>query len=182
MTITLAVPQAESAPALRLRPWRPDDLQVLLAAHRDPVLRRRLTSSLTDEAEARQWLDAQAAGWKAATRFSFAVVAEDDEQTSLGHVGMKVVTAGVAEVGYWTATQARGRGIAPRALEVTSQWALRTQSLARLTRLDLLHAEDNSASCRVAEKCGYVLHDLLPPAPPAFPTSGHRHVRTSPMN
>jgi RimJ/RimL family protein N-acetyltransferase len=178
VTITLAVPQTESAAALRLRPWRLDDLPALVAAHRDPVLRRRLTTSLADEAEARQWLDAQAAGWKSATRFSFAVVAEDDDQTLLGHVGMKVVTAGVAEVGYWTAAQARGRGIATRALETTSQWALRTQGLVRLTRLDLLHAENNPASCRVAEKCGYVLHDLLPPAPPAFPASGHRHVRT----
>jgi RimJ/RimL family protein N-acetyltransferase len=92
------------------------------------------------------------------------------------------VTAGVAEAGYWTAAQSRGRGIATRALEVTSQWALRTQDLVRLTRLDLLHAENNPASCRVAEKCGYALHDLLPPAPPAFPASGHRHVRTSPGN
>jgi RimJ/RimL family protein N-acetyltransferase len=182
VTITLAVPQTEFAAALRLRPWRLDDLPALVAAHRDLVLRRRLTTSLADEAEARQWLDAQAAGWKSATRFSFTVVAEDDDQTPLGHVGMKVVTAGVAEAGYWTAAQARGRGIATRALETTSQWALRTQGLVRLTRLDLLHAENNPASCRVAEKCGYVLHDLLPPAPPTFPTSGHRHVRTSPGN
>jgi RimJ/RimL family protein N-acetyltransferase len=178
VTISLAVPQTQSATALRLRPWRLDDLPALLAAHRDPVLRRRLTTSLADEAQAQQWLKAQAVGWKAAKWFSFAVVAEDDDQTPLGHVGMKVVTAGVAEVGYWTAAQARGQGIATRALETTSQWALRTQGLVRLTRLDLLHAENNPASCRVAEKCGYVLHDLLPPAPPTFPTSGHRHVRT----
>ncbi|WP_205661254.1 GNAT family N-acetyltransferase [Amycolatopsis vastitatis] len=177
MTTTLAVPPTESAAALRLRPWRPDDLPALVAAHRDPMLRQRLTTSLTDEAEARQWLAAQEAGWQSATRFSFAVLAEDD-QTPLGHVGMKVVTADMAEVGYWTAAHARGRGIATRALETTSQWALHTQDLVRLTRLDLLHAENNPASCRVAEKCGYVLHDLLPPAPPAFPTSGHRHVRT----
>ncbi|WP_043776286.1 GNAT family N-acetyltransferase [Amycolatopsis rifamycinica] len=172
MTITPAVPQT----ALRLRPWRPDDLPALVAAHRDPVLRRRLIASPADEAEARQWLDAQAAGWKSATRFGFAVVAEDG--TILGHVGMKVVAAGVAEAGYWTAAQARGQGIATRALETASQWALGAQTLVRLTRLDLLHAEDNPASCRVAEKCGYVLHDLLPPAPPAFPARGHRHVRT----
>ncbi|MET7992804.1 GNAT family N-acetyltransferase [Amycolatopsis sp. NPDC005232] len=120
MTITLAVSQTESAAALCLSPWRLDDLPALVAAHRDPVLRRRLTTSLADEAEARQWLDAQAAGCKSATRFSFAAAAEDDDQTPLGHVGMKVVTAGVAEVGYWTAAQARVRGIATRVLETTS--------------------------------------------------------------
>jgi RimJ/RimL family protein N-acetyltransferase len=177
VTISLSVPRAGSAAALRLRPWRPDDLPALVAAHRDPELRRRLLTSLADEADARRWLDAQAAGWDSATRFSFAVVAEDD--APFGHIGVKVGTAGVAEVGYWTAARFRGRGIAARALETASRWALRTH-LVRLTRLDLLHAEDNVASCRVAEKCGYVLHDLLPAAPPAFPARGHRHVRTAP--
>jgi RimJ/RimL family protein N-acetyltransferase len=178
MTITLSVPETESAVALLLRPWRLDDLPALLAAHRDPVMRRWLATSLADEADARQWLDAQAAGWASTTRFSFAVVADEDGNPPIGHVVVKVGTAGVAEVGYWTAAMTRGQGIAARALDAMSRWALGTQNLARLSRLDLLHAKDNRASCRVAEKCGYLLHDLLPPAPPAFPDSGHRHVRT----
>ncbi|WP_410677040.1 GNAT family N-acetyltransferase [Amycolatopsis sp. cmx-4-68] len=177
MTVILSVPRTDSAAALRLRPWRPEDRLALVAAHRDPLLRRRLTTSLADEADAGRWLDEQAAGWDSATQFSFAVVADDDH-TPLGHVVVKVRAAGMAEVSYWTAAQVRGRGIATRALEATSRWALDTQQFVRLTRLDLLHAEDNPASCRVAEKCGYVLHDLLPPAPPAFPVLGHRHVRT----
>lgn len=176
VTITLSVPETESAVALRLRPWRLDDLPALLAAHRDPMLRRWLATSLTDETAARQWLDAQAAGWASTTRFSFAVVA-DEESPPIGHVVVKVGTAGVAEVGYWTAAAVRGQGIAARALDVASRWALGTQDLVQLTRLDLLHAKDNRASCRVAEKCGYLLHDQLPATPPAFQDSGHRHVR-----
>ncbi|WP_086667988.1 GNAT family N-acetyltransferase [Lentzea kentuckyensis] len=178
MTITLSVPQTESAAALRLRPWRPDDLPALLAAHRDPELRRWLATSLADETDARQWLHAQDAGWASTTRFSFAVVAEEDDTSPIGHVVVKPGTAGVAEVGYWTAAAVRGQGIAARALDTVSRWALGEQDLVRLTRLDLLHAKDNRASCRVAEKCGFPLHDLLPAAPPAFPNSGHRHVRT----
>ncbi|UKD51429.1 MULTISPECIES: GNAT family N-acetyltransferase [Amycolatopsis] len=172
MTVVLPIPRTAAAPALRLRPWRAEDRRALVDAHRDPLLRRRLTTSLANDAEAGRWLDAQAAGWDTATQFSFAVVGDDD--TPLGHVVVKVRDAGTAEVGYWTAAQARGRGIAARALETTSRWALDTR---RLSRLDLLHAEDNPASCRVAEKCGYVLDELLPPAPPDFPVSGHRHVR-----
>lgn len=178
VTIILSIPQTGSAAALRLRPWRLDDLEALVAAHRDPVLRRWLATSLADETDALRWLDAQAAGWNSATRFSFAVVFDGDDHTPVGHVVVKAGTAGVAEVGYWTAAEVRGQGIAARALETASRWALHTQHFIRLTRLDLLHAEDNLASCRVAEKCGYVLHDLLPAAPPAFPASGHRHVRT----
>ncbi|MCP2244115.1 GNAT family N-acetyltransferase [Lentzea aerocolonigenes] len=172
MTVVLSTPGA----ALWLRPWRSGDRGALVAAHRDPELRKRLVTSLADDTEAGRWLDAQASGWASATRFSFAVVADDNDP--LGHVVVKAVGAGVAEVGYWTAARARGRGIATSALETASRWALDTQQIVRLTRLDLLHAEDNPASCQVAEKCGYVLHDVLPPAPPAFPSRGHRHVRS----
>lgn len=177
MTIILPVPPTGAAPALRLRPWQLDDLPALLAAHRDPLLRRWLATSLTDAAEARQWLDAQAAGWATATRFSFAVVADAD--APLGHVVVKVGSAGAAEVGYWTAAHARGLGIAARATDTVSHWALDTQDEVALTRLELVHAAGNHSSCRVAVKCGYALRDLLPAAPPAFPADGHRHVRAS---
>jgi RimJ/RimL family protein N-acetyltransferase len=156
---------------ITLRPWRADDLPALLAAHRDPALRRWLATSLTGEAEARQWLEVQAAGWDSATRFSFAVVTDGN---AIGHVVVKMGNAGTAEVGYWTAPQVRGQGIATRAVETVSGWAFYTHDL---TRLDLLHAEGNTASCRVAEKCGYVLHDIVPAAPPGYPVSAHRHVR-----
>ncbi|WP_196777727.1 GNAT family N-acetyltransferase [Lentzea aerocolonigenes] len=155
---------------ITLRPWRTDDLPALLAAHRDPAMRRWLSTSLTDEAEARQWLDVQAAGWASRTRFSFAVLTQ---HVPVGHVVVKA-TAEVAEVGYWTAPQARGQGIAARAVETVTGWAFYTLNL---TRLSLVHAEDNQASCRVAEKCGYVLDERIPPAPPAYAASAHRHVR-----
>ncbi|MFD5830483.1 GNAT family N-acetyltransferase [Lentzea sp. NPDC060358] len=168
MEVLLPVPSS----ALRLRPWRPDDLAALVEAHRDPVLRRWLTTSLTGEAEAREWLDAQSAGWAAVTRFSFAVVAGD---TLMGHV---VVKTGTAEVGYWTAAHARGQGIAVRALDTAAHWALHTQDTVAITRLGLVHAAANAASCRVAVKCGFAFRELLPAAPPAFPGEGHRHERT----
>ncbi|MCU7725290.1 GNAT family N-acetyltransferase [Actinoplanes sp. KI2] len=180
MTIVLSVPGTGSVAALRLRPWRLNDLPALIAAHRDPVLRRWLSTSLADEDEARQWLDLQANGWAAATRFSFAVVPTDaDDRAPFGHVVVRVGSAATAEVGYWTAAHARGQGVATRALETVSLWALQAQDILPLTRLDLLHADGNQASCRVAVKCGFPLHDLLPAAPPAYPTSGHRHVRTA---
>ncbi|MEV6239164.1 GNAT family N-acetyltransferase [Lentzea sp. NPDC051838] len=165
--VVLSVPESP----LRLRPWGLDDLPALVEAHRDPQLRRWLATSLAGEAEARQWLDVQEAGWADATRFSFAVVEAD--LPPLGHV---VVKAGSAEVGYWTAAHARGRGIAAQAVETVSTWALETQKLAQLS---LLHAVGNEASCRVAEKCGFVLHELVPASPPAFPNDAHRHVRTA---
>lgn len=129
-------------------------------------MRRWLTTPLLDESQAERWLADQAIG----SRFSFAVVANG---SVCGHVAVTPRDGGVAEVGYWTAAHARGRGVAAYALETVSQWALE-----RVTRLDLFHTVGNEASCRVAVKCGYVLRDLLPAAPPAFPALGHRHCRS----
>ncbi|WP_203721940.1 GNAT family N-acetyltransferase [Paractinoplanes abujensis] len=177
----MSAPGTGPAGELLLRPWRSDDLPALLAAHRDPELRQWLSTSPADETEAREWLRLQAAGWADATRFSFAIVTTgaDDCQPS-GHVVVKAGADETAEVGYWTAARARGQGIATRALEIVSRWALHAQDIVVLRRLDLIHAEGNQASCRVALKCGFPLYDLLPPSPPAYPTSGHRHVRTVP--
>jgi RimJ/RimL family protein N-acetyltransferase len=105
------------------------------------------------------------------------VVTDEDDRSPRGLVSVTVAGAGVAEVGYWTAAHARRQGVAARALETVSRWALETQQIVRLTRLDLFHTAANQASCLVAAKCGYVLRDLLPPAPPDFPDSGHRHAR-----
>jgi hypothetical protein len=44
-------------------------------------------------------------------------------------------------------------------------------------RLELIHAVGNTPSCRVADKAGYPLATMLPPAPPEFPDDGHPHVR-----
>ncbi|MFD6158157.1 GNAT family N-acetyltransferase [Nocardia sp. NPDC060256] len=179
-TIILTAPQTQYEAALRLRPWRSDDLPSLVAAHRDPGLRRWLTNPLVEEADARNWLRAQVVGWSTATRFSFAVVT--DSEKLVGHVMAKVVAPDVAEVGYWTAAHARGHGVAARALETLSRWALNEQHRPHLTRLELLHEEGNHASCRVAEKSGFALHERLPAAPPTFPNNGHLHILTATMN
>ncbi|MGP3965856.1 GNAT family N-acetyltransferase, partial [Nonomuraea sp. 3N208] len=185
MTVTLSVEPTASAPGLRLRPWRGEDATALVTAHRDPLLRRWLTTSLVSEVDAFRWIDDQNEAWTAGVRFSFAILECDGDTGEADQpVGHVVVKRGVdladasAEVGYWTSAEVRGRGIAPRALEAVSRWALGSQCVMPLTRLDLLHAVDNHASCRVAEKW-YVLRSVLPALPPDFPTEGHLHVRTN---
>lgn len=183
MVVNLSVEATESAPALRLRPWRAEDVEALVLAHRDPLMRRWLTTCLDSEEEARRWVDDQSEGWAVGTRLSFAVLEHSDGKKDVGHPIGHVVIKGAgpsedsAEVGYWTSAEGRGRGVAPRALEAVSRWALRSQSVLPLARLDLVHASGNEASCRVAEKCRYVLHSELPAQPPAFLTEGHLHVR-----
>ncbi|MEU6989322.1 GNAT family N-acetyltransferase [Streptomyces sp. NPDC046465] len=175
-----------SAPGLTLRPWHPRDVPALLAAHRHPELRRWITTDLASTADAHRWMDEQTEAWAAGTRYNFAVTeagdGDDGAGRLLGQVLLKVVPDSArpgasSEVGYWTAPEARGTGVAPRALEAVSRWALASPHLTPAGRLELLHTVTNESSCRVAQKCGYVLDSVLPPFPPAYPDEGHLHVR-----
>ncbi|ADI05159.1 putative acetyltransferase [Streptomyces bingchenggensis BCW-1] len=180
--VRLEAQATSSAPALVLRPWGPADAADLVELYRDDVLRRWTSSAVDDEAGAARWIQEQQRGWETGERFTFAVVearTTASEGRLAGDVVLKNVTSGVpsAEVGYWTAAHARGRGVAPRALRALTDWAFTTFGGDGLTRLELLHQVDNAASCRVAQKSGYDLAKILPAAPPAFPRDGHLHIR-----
>ncbi|KOV97126.1 acetyltransferase [Streptomyces sp. NRRL B-1140] len=165
-----------------LRPWCEEDVAALVAVFRDPVLRRWTGWAVEDEGDAMRWVRGQERGWAAGDRFGFAVLeAQPDSPRGrlAGNVVLKEASFGKpsAEVGYWTAAHARGRGVAPRALEALTGWAFDVLGAHGLERLELLHQVDNPASCRVACKSGYGLDAVLPPAPPSFPREGHLHLR-----
>ncbi|MFD0354481.1 GNAT family N-acetyltransferase [Streptomyces sp. NPDC127110] len=199
MPTTLRSAATADLPALSLRPWREDDVPALVEAYADPFLRRWAAEPLDDAAGGLRWVAEQRRGWEEGRRFAFAVL-EDEPGRPVGKPGRPVGEEGrlvagpgrlvggavlkravpdgpSAEVGYWTAARARGRGVAPRALEALTAWAFEASAGSGLERLELLHQEDNGASCRVAEKSGYPFRAVLPAAPPEFPLSGHLHVR-----
>ncbi|WP_051829569.1 MULTISPECIES: GNAT family N-acetyltransferase [Streptomyces] len=181
-----ALPTADGG--LLLRPFEEADGPALIEIYRDETLRRFTRIPVQDAEQAASWLGLQHEGWAAGTRYSFAVL---DAGELVGNVVLKRgVRGGVAgreaggesggeaaEVGYWTAGPARGRGVAPRAVEALTAWAFATFAEDGLRRIDLLHQVDNPASCRVAEKSGYVFQEVLAALPPEFPLDGHRHSR-----
>jgi RimJ/RimL family protein N-acetyltransferase len=166
-----------SAPApvagLTLRPWHDDDAAALIAAAGDPLLERWTRVRVATPEAAEQWLQVQHRGRERGDRFSFAAV--DGDGTLVGNVALKRPdpAADEAEVGYWTAAYARGRGIAPQALGALTTWSF--ASFGGLRRLCLLHQVDNTGSCRVAEKSGYAHAETLPPYGP-YPREGHLHL------
>jgi PPOX class probable F420-dependent enzyme len=164
----------DGALPLLLRPWSDADVAQLVEAYDDPVMRRWSNRLIDNEADAKEWLDFQQRGWQDGTRFCFAVLEADG--LLLGNVVLHGVDPdkATAEVGYWTGARARGRGVAPAALEAITGWAFDT--FEHLDALELLHDSGNQASCRVAEKTGYRLDSVIPPRPP-FPNEDHRHVR-----
>lgn len=181
MNVTLQVDATPSASALLLRPWNDDDVEPLVEAYRDPALRRWARLPVESIEDAMEWLELQRHGWETGERLSFAVH-EDRSGTRGGRLVGDVVIKRTgpshesAEVGYWTAAHARGKGVAPRALEVLTNWAFDVFAVEGLERLELLHQVDNLASCRVAEKARYKFHQVLPARPP-FPRNGHLHIR-----
>jgi len=182
MTITMRVDATSSAAALFLCPWNTDDVETLVEVYRDPTLRRWTSLPVENTEDAMRWLNVQEHGWKTGERLSFAVhedQAGTRERRVAGYVALKKAdpNSGSAEVAYWTAAHARGRGVAPRALQALTIWAFDTFAVDGLERLELLHQVDNEASCRVAEKTRYQLHQVLPAQPPSFPRDGHLHIR-----
>lgn len=174
LTVELRVdPTPAGHPALALRPWADSDIRPLIDIYRDPLLRKWTRLPVTGVEDAMRWLALQSDGWRTGQRLSFAVLEGD---RLVANVALKrgAVPGDCAEVGYWTAAEARGRGIASRAVAALTDWAFDT--LDGVTRLELLHQIDNIASCRVAEKTGYVYRRTLTARPP-FPLAGHQHVR-----
>lgn len=76
----------------------------------------------------------------------------------LDHRGRRVGNASIAthdgrsEPAYWVAASARGRGIATAVLRELTVRAIGTGA----TQVEVVVAGGNAASCRVAEKAGYV--------------------------
>lgn len=126
MTVELRVdPTPAGHPALVLRPWADSDIRPLIEIYRDPLLRKWTRLPVTGVEDAVRWLSVQSDGWRTGQRLSFAVVEAGAETVPeagpeagaggdrlVGNVVVKrgAVPGDCAEVGYWTAVEARGRG------------------------------------------------------------------------
>jgi RimJ/RimL family protein N-acetyltransferase len=194
MTVALGLTAHEDLPALRLRPWLAADMPELLAAvareYPECGLRsnpdidvpgpQRWTGPRND-ADADLWLSGQQRGWDHGDWLSFAVL-DAAQNRVVGHVGLmnrdggQVGSGERGEISYWTAADARGRGIAPAAVRAVTDWAFSTFGPDRLPRIMLVHDLDNPASCRVADKSAYPFNQFSPAKPPYWFKDGHIHL------
>jgi RimJ/RimL family protein N-acetyltransferase len=194
MTIVLDIAASGNRPPLLVRPWLAADMPDLLAAMAGEYPDRGLwshpdvdvpgprpwTGPRTDD-EAVLWLSGQEHGWERGDWLTFAVL-DTRRGRAVGHVGLKnrdggrVGSGERGEIGFWTAADARGLGIAPAALRAVTDWAFGAFGASGLPRIMLVHDLDNPASCRVAAKGGYPFHELSPANPPYWFTDGHIHV------
>ena len=148
-----------ASPTLRdgdlvLRPKRPDDVDAITAACQDPEIPRwTFVPSPYRRADAEAFL-ARSAEEEAAgkTVHLLAVDVEDDRLLGSFSLMELDLEPGYGEIGYWVAAEARGRGVATRAVRLLADWA---REELELTKMDILPHKDNAHSRRVAEKAGF---------------------------
>jgi RimJ/RimL family protein N-acetyltransferase len=146
--------------AVLLRAWRRSDVAAAHRATLDPLIPRftRVPEANT-ERNVRAYLLEQEPRRRAGEEIAFAIADARDEQL-LGAIALGRFSwpDARAEIGYWLAPWARGRGIASRAVRLLARWALVDVGLARL---ELRTDAENAASQRVAERCGFVREGTL---------------------
>lgn len=150
--------------AVRLRPWSPGratDAAALARAWADPALRRWTAVPPPDrrsQAHAARWIAGEEKRRELGLALDLVIVpgagaGEDDDQTEvLGEVGLGPIDwqARRAAIGWWVATEARGRGIAGRAVTLLARWAEQALELTVYAEID----PANRASLAVAERAG----------------------------
>jgi len=140
--------------AVLLRPWENDDAPALARACQDPEIPRwTVVPSPYSETTARSWIELQAERRASGEAAELAVIDAASSRLT-GAVGIVLTDRPHrrGEVGYWIAAEARGRGLATRAVRLIARWGFETLSLARI---ELLAHPDNHVSQRVAVAAGF---------------------------
>ena len=138
---------------IRLEPLTQEHLPPMLALTEDPdVVRFTRVPAGADEAFVRGWIKRYEGGWDDGSRAGFAIRARDGGFLGFAAVVDLDLEHREGEIGYMVAPAARGRGVAPRAVELLTRWGFDELDLIRLElRIDV----QNPSSERVAERAGY---------------------------
>jgi len=143
--------------SVELRPWRPADAASLHAMlSHDEVLQREVgrgdASSVVGCAEViTRFL---AASLPSLQHFAISAEGHAVGSVAVSHMEHRHDTGWVH---YWLAVEARGHGLATRAVASAARWAFAERDLYRL---ELGHRVSNSASCRVAARAGFVMEGI----------------------
>jgi RimJ/RimL family protein N-acetyltransferase len=131
-----------------LREWADDDSAWYAEKVRDPLIQRFTTDSPTlDAGQVRAAIArVRGAGDEEGFVICDAVTSERLGSIALSHDGR------AGQVSYWVAAEARGRGVAARALTMFSSWSFQ---MVDLDELWLRVHRENIASHRTALRAGY---------------------------
>lgn len=144
--------------AVVLRPLRMKDVPDIVRACNDPLVPRYVPVVPVPYTEAHGKAFVQRSS-RPVDEVNLAIT---DRETGalLGAVGFshRKSDHAIAEIGYWLAPEARGRGAATRAVRLLSRWVLTERDVARLQ----LHTDpENTASQAVALRAGFTREGVL---------------------
>jgi len=151
-----------TTPRLLLRPLGPDDVAAVFTACQDLEIQRWTTvpSPYLPEHAEQFCCDYAPKAWSAGDAAVFGVTALGSGEL-LASVGLhfdRGRDAGIAEIGYWTAASARGRGVTTEAVAAVCAWGF---SSCGVQRLEWYAEVGNVPSRRVAEKVGFTIEGTL---------------------
>ncbi len=133
-----------------LRTWEPDDAEWYVSACDEEILfwtnePRDLTPEMARSAIERHLSHPTDAGF---------AITDLASGSLLGNIALVITEAepNWAEVMYWLAAPARGRGAATEAVRTMARWAFETFPIERI---ELLTDPENVASQRVAQRAGF---------------------------
>lgn len=99
-----------------------------------------------------EYVRVQARAAREQTSFGWVIT---DAGPILGHITLSHISWGATcsgTIGYWVSRRSAGRGIAPRAVALVTDWAFRELGLHRI---EINIRPENVASLRVVEKLGF---------------------------
>lgn len=156
-------PTAVVEGTVTLRPWSADDADALVRRINDPEIAAYLdlVPQPYAAADAHDWFAMTADGWRSGSNATFGIHIDAIDGVG-GGIGVRFLSDlddGCAEIGYWVAAAARGRGVATAATRAAARWAF--GAVPDLARLQLRADVENVASNRVAEKAGFTREGVL---------------------
>ena len=170
-----------AAGAWQLRPPSAGEAEDALAMLTDPLtVRFNAAPRVVDLASARAWCE-RGADWSDGSHATFSVLDATTGRLA-GNISLWQVDRHrqrTASIGYRTAPWARGQGVATAGVGAVTRWAFGALGIERIA---LPHSVDNVASCRVAEKCGYLAEGVTRAAyrePDGSRDDEHLHARLS---
>jgi RimJ/RimL family protein N-acetyltransferase len=139
---------------ITLRPPEPGDADAIFQACQDPEIQRwtGVPSPYLRE-HATGYLERAAAEREAGKALAFLAV--DDSGMLVGNFSVMELdrSPGYGEIGYWVAKEARGKGVASRAVLLLRDYAAAELGLELI---ELIIHEGNELSQRVAERTGFL--------------------------
>lgn len=146
-----------------LRPWIPADASFMTTASRDPAIQRYNGPPPESLADATSVIRGMEQSWRSfaahgdPTGVAFAIV----DAASAEPVGMCGLDdwsrTDVAQFGYWLAADARGRGLATRAVTLMTSWLIELGA----ARVFLTIQSENAPSAAVARRAGFTYEGTL---------------------